>query len=152
MKALFQDIRFGIRQLIKMPGFSFTAIVSLALGIGATTAVFSVVYAILLDPYAYKDSDRMVHMRLTMPSGDLNGFGVTGTQWQELRKSPVVEDTFMEDDWSLTVTNASSSPYTLKIMTWCAGIATPIVLLYQGWTYWVFRKRIGTQHIADAVH
>jgi len=104
MKALFQDIRFGIRQLIKMPGFSFTAIVSLALGIGATTAVFSVVYAILLDPYPYKDSDRMVHMRLTMPSGDLNGFGLTGTQWQELRKSPVVEDTFMEDDWSLTVT------------------------------------------------
>jgi cytochrome d ubiquinol oxidase subunit II len=51
-------------------------------------------------------------------------------------------------DWSLTVTNASSSPYTLKIMTWCAGIATPLVLLYQGWTYWVFRKRIGTHHIA----
>ena len=106
MKALLQDIRFGIRQLIKMPGFSFTAIVSLALGIGATTAVFSVVYAILLDPYPYKDSDRMVHMRLTMPSGDLNGFGVTGTEWQELRKSPVVDDTFMEDDWNLTVTGA----------------------------------------------
>src|SRR3569833_521293 len=48
----------------------------------------------------------MIHMRLTMPSGDLNGFGVTGSQWQQLRKSPVVEDTFMEDDWSLTVTGA----------------------------------------------
>ena len=104
MKTMLQDIRFGIRQLIKMPGFSLTAIVSLALGIGATTAVFSVVYAILMDPYPYKDPDRMIHMRLTMPSGELNGFGVTGTQWQELRKSPVVEDTFMEDDWSLTVT------------------------------------------------
>ena len=106
MKALLQDIRFGIRQLIKIPGFSLTAIVSLALGIGATTAVFSVVYAILLDPYQYKDPDRMIHMRLLMPSGELNGFGITGTQWQELRKSPVVEDTFMEDDWSLTVTGA----------------------------------------------
>ena len=106
MKTLLQDIRFGTRQLIKMPGFSLTAIVSLALGIGATTAVFSVVYAILLDPYPYKDPDRMIHMRLTMPSGDLNGFGVTGNQWQQLRKSPVVEDTFMEDDWSLTVTGA----------------------------------------------
>ncbi len=52
----------------------------------------------------------------------------------------------------MTVTNASSSPYTLKIMTWLAVIATPLVLLYQGWTYWVFRKRIGTQHIADPVH
>ena len=106
MKTVFQDIRFAVRQLIKMPGFTLTAIVSLALGIGATTAVFSVVYAILMDPYPYKAPDRMIHMRLTMPSGDLNGFGVTGSQWQELRKSPVVEDTFLEDDWSLTVTGA----------------------------------------------
>ena len=50
MGTVLQDIRFGIRQLIKMPGFTLTAILSLALGIGATTAVFSVVYAILMDP------------------------------------------------------------------------------------------------------
>ncbi|MFC9130576.1 cytochrome d ubiquinol oxidase subunit II [Streptomyces sp. NPDC057099] len=65
---------------------------------------------------------------------------------------PNVMPSTLNPEWSLTVTNASSSPYTLKIMTWCAGIATPIVLLYQGWTYWVFRKRIGTQHIADPAH
>ncbi len=63
---------------------------------------------------------------------------------------PNVMPSSLDEQWSLTVTNASSSPYTLKIMTWCAGIATPLVLVYQGWTYWVFRKRIGTQHIADA--
>ncbi|HEY8980289.1 MAG TPA: cytochrome d ubiquinol oxidase subunit II [Streptomyces sp.] len=63
---------------------------------------------------------------------------------------PNVMPSTLNPDWSLTVTNASSSPYTLKIMTWCAAIATPIVMLYQGWTYWVFRKRIGTQHIAEA--
>ncbi|WP_053698906.1 cytochrome d ubiquinol oxidase subunit II [Streptomyces sp. NRRL F-5755] len=63
---------------------------------------------------------------------------------------PNVMPSSLNDSWSLTVSNASSSAYTLKIMTWCAGIATPVVLLYQGWTYWVFRKRIGTQHIADA--
>ncbi|MFE6158993.1 cytochrome d ubiquinol oxidase subunit II [Streptomyces sp. NPDC056486] len=65
---------------------------------------------------------------------------------------PNVMPSSLNEEWNLTVTNASSSPYTLKIMTWCAGIATPIVLLYQSWTYWVFRKRIGTQHIADAAH
>ncbi|MDQ0749714.1 cytochrome d ubiquinol oxidase subunit II [Streptomyces africanus] len=65
---------------------------------------------------------------------------------------PNVMPSTLNPDWSLTVTNASSSPYTLKIMTWCAAVATPIVMLYQGWTYWVFRKRIGTQHIADTVH
>ncbi|MFE5941070.1 cytochrome d ubiquinol oxidase subunit II [Streptomyces sp. NPDC056480] len=61
---------------------------------------------------------------------------------------PDVMPSSLNPEWSLTVTNASSSPYTLKIMTWCAAIATPLVLLYQSWTYWVFRKRIGTQHIA----
>ncbi|KUN34763.1 cytochrome C oxidase assembly protein [Streptomyces longwoodensis] len=65
---------------------------------------------------------------------------------------PNVMPSTLNEQWSLTVTNASSSPYTLKIMTWLAAIATPLVLLYQGWTYWVFRKRIGTQHIADAAH
>ncbi|MFJ3500265.1 MULTISPECIES: cytochrome d ubiquinol oxidase subunit II [unclassified Streptomyces] len=65
---------------------------------------------------------------------------------------PDVMPSSLNPEWSLTVTNASSSPYTLKIMTWCAAIATPLVLLYQSWTYWVFRKRIGTQHIADAAH
>ncbi|MDQ0951031.1 cytochrome d ubiquinol oxidase subunit II [Streptomyces phaeochromogenes] len=65
---------------------------------------------------------------------------------------PNVMPSSLNDEWSLTVTNASSSPYTLKIMTWCAVIATPVVMLYQGWTYWVFRKRIGTQHIAEAAH
>jgi cytochrome d ubiquinol oxidase subunit II len=65
---------------------------------------------------------------------------------------PNVMPSTLNPDWSLTVTNASSSPYTLKIMTWCAAIATPVVMVYQGWTYWVFRKRIGTQHIAETVH
>ncbi len=106
MRTVLQDLRYAIRQLVKMPGFSVTGILSLALGIGATTAVFSVVYAILMDPYPYAAPERMIHMRLTTPGGDLRGFGVTGTQWQQLRKSPVVEDTFMEDDWSLTVTGS----------------------------------------------
>jgi cytochrome bd ubiquinol oxidase subunit II len=48
---------------------------------------------------------------------------------------------------SLTVTNASSTPYTLTVMTWVAGIMTPIVVAYQGWTYWVFRKRLTVERI-----
>jgi hypothetical protein len=106
MKTLLQDIRYGLRQLVKMPGFTLTAVISLALGIGATTAVFSVVYSILMDPYPYAAPDRMVHMRLVTPKGDLNGFGLTMAQWQVIRKSPVVEDAFLEDDWSLTVTGS----------------------------------------------
>jgi cytochrome d ubiquinol oxidase subunit II len=49
--------------------------------------------------------------------------------------------------FSLTTTNASSTAYTLTIMTWVAAIFTPIVLVYTSWTYWTFRRRIGTHHI-----
>ncbi len=51
---------------------------------------------------------------------------------------------------SLTVTGAASSGYTLTVMTWLAAFGAPVVLLYQGWTYWVFRSRLGTRHIPKA--
>jgi cytochrome bd ubiquinol oxidase subunit II len=63
---------------------------------------------------------------------------------------PNVMPSTLNEAWSLTVDNASSTPYTLKIMTVVALVFTPLVLLYQSWTYWVFRKRIGTQHIPAA--
>ncbi|GAA1271099.1 cytochrome d ubiquinol oxidase subunit II [Kitasatospora nipponensis] len=65
---------------------------------------------------------------------------------------PDVMPSTLDPAYSLTVTNAASSPYTLKLMTVVAAVFTPLVLLYQGWTYWVFRKRIGVQHIPAAEH
>ncbi|MFJ4680933.1 cytochrome d ubiquinol oxidase subunit II [Kitasatospora sp. NPDC088783] len=65
---------------------------------------------------------------------------------------PDVMPSTLDGAWSLTVTNAASSPYTLKVMTVVAVVFTPLVLLYQGWTYWVFRRRIGVQHIPAAAH
>lgn len=50
---------------------------------------------------------------------------------------------------SLSISEAASTDYTLTVMTWVAVILTPIVLLYQGWTYWVFRKRISADHIPE---
>lgn len=66
---------------------------------------------------------------------------------------PDVMPSSLDPSWSLTTTNAASTPYTLKIMTWVAAVFAPIVLMYQGWTYWVFRKRITvapTEHALDA--
>ena len=60
---------------------------------------------------------------------------------------PDVMVSSLDPAWSLTTTNAASTPYTLKIMTWVAVAFTPIVVLYQSWSYWVFRRRIGVQHI-----
>ncbi|MPN42525.1 Cytochrome bd-I ubiquinol oxidase subunit 2 [bioreactor metagenome] len=55
---------------------------------------------------------------------------------------PRVMVSSLRPDWSLTIYNASSSPYTLKIMTIVALTLVPIVLAYQAWSYWVFRKRV----------
>jgi cytochrome d ubiquinol oxidase subunit II len=60
---------------------------------------------------------------------------------------PNVLPSTIADANSLTVTNASSTPYTLTVMTWVAVAFTPVVLAYQGWTYWVFRKRLTVDHI-----
>ncbi len=53
--------------------------------------------------------------------------------------------------YNLTIYNGSSSPYTLKVMTWAAAIFTPLVLVYQAWTYWVFRKRIFAESIPPSI-
>ncbi|GAA5065855.1 cytochrome d ubiquinol oxidase subunit II [Nocardia callitridis] len=53
--------------------------------------------------------------------------------------------------YDLTVYNASSTPYTLRVMSWAALVVTPVVVLYQGWTYWVFRKRISLEQIPPPI-
>lgn len=60
---------------------------------------------------------------------------------------PRVMVSSLKPEWSLTVYNASSSPYTLKIMTIVALTLVPVVLLYQGWTYWIFRHRVTAKHL-----
>jgi predicted permease len=104
MHTLLQDLRYSLRQLIRNPGFAMAAITSLALGIAATVAVFSVVWAVLMNPYPYAAPDRMVHMHLTDKTGQQLYFELTGPQWQVIRHSPAVEDSFMTDGWKLTVT------------------------------------------------
>ncbi|GAA2431190.1 cytochrome d ubiquinol oxidase subunit II [Streptomyces mauvecolor] len=56
---------------------------------------------------------------------------------------PAVMPSSLNPDWSLTVANSAAGPHTLKILTWVAGFMTPVVMGYQAWTYWVFRKRVG---------
>jgi cytochrome d ubiquinol oxidase subunit II len=61
---------------------------------------------------------------------------------------PNVMPSTLDPVWSLTVTNAASTPYTLKVLTVIAGIFLPLVMLYQGWTYWVFKKRVTVERVA----
>src|SRR5215472_5592660 len=100
MQVLLQDIRYALRQFMHNPGFTLTALVSLALGIGATTAVFSVIYAALVNPYPYPNADRIV--RLTVENGDFAN--LNGPQIQQVRQLSVVESVLAMDFHALTMT------------------------------------------------
>jgi putative ABC transport system permease protein len=106
MHSVWQDLRYAARQLIGSIGFTLTALVSLACGIAATTAVFSVVWAVVVQPYPYANPDRMAHLALGdfNSSGHYNGFAITVPQWQELRKVPAIEDSILTRFEDLTIT------------------------------------------------
>jgi len=100
------DVRFSFRELRKRPGLAVTAILSLALGIGATTAVFSVIYGLLVNPYPYKGADRMVHLVVINEKGDDWWIGVTGPQLRILRQAKCIESAAATwGTWNLTTTD-----------------------------------------------
>jgi len=105
MASLWTDLRFTVRELRKRPGFTLTAVLSLALGIGATSAVFSVIYAVLIDPFPYPGSDRIMEIRLVDREGHDRFAGPTGPQADVLRQARSTEDVVLMDWWNLTTTD-----------------------------------------------
>jgi len=106
MRTLLQDLRFSYREWRKRPGLTLTAVLSLALGIGTTTAVFSVIYALLVNPFPYYAADRMVHLVLLNERGEDWWPGITGPQLKLLSQAQCVENaaaTF--GTWNLTTTD-----------------------------------------------
>lgn len=85
METLWQDVRYGARTFLRAPGFTLTAVLALALGIGANTAVFSVVYAVLLKPLPYPNPDALLFIRDTYPAVPLASVSVAKLEALESR-------------------------------------------------------------------
>ena len=105
MSTVLADLRFAARELRRRPGFALTAVLSLALGIGATSAVFSVIYGILLNPFPYAGADRMMQLVLVDRAGRLRFPAVTGAQFEQLRQARGLESVVAEGGWNLTTTD-----------------------------------------------
>src|SRR5438477_3367360 len=94
---LFQDLRFSSRMLRKSPGFAVVVILTIALGIGATTAIFSVVDATLLRPLPYSKSEQLVSVQDNFPGVGAQDVGLSEPEWQDLQRSGIFE--FVSPTW-----------------------------------------------------
>ncbi|MFL6301143.1 MAG: ABC transporter permease [Terriglobales bacterium] len=93
METLFQDIRYGLRQLVKNPTFTIVAVLTLALGVGANTAIFSIVNAVLLRSLPFPDPDRLVRINFNNPGVGLRGVRFSVPELDDLRtQTDVFED------------------------------------------------------------
>jgi predicted permease len=104
MQVLLQDLRYSLRQFMNNPGFTVSAVVSLALGIGATTAVFNVIYAALVNPYPYPNAGRIVRLTLESKQGWDDWTNLNGSQIQQVRQLKVVESVLAMDFHAMTMT------------------------------------------------
>ncbi|MDB5034528.1 MAG: hypothetical protein JWQ98_1769 [Chlorobi bacterium] len=108
METFLQDIRFGARTLLKNPGFTAVALLALTLGIGANTAIFSVVNTVLLKSLPYGDPDRLVYLWSTPPHGAAGQFPATALdfrEWRQRSRSFTGIAARMQQSFNLTANN-----------------------------------------------
>jgi predicted permease len=164
LRTIVQDLRFALRQLRKSPGYAAVVVGSLALGIGASVAVFSVVHAVLLDPFPYKDANRMVHVELKQKNSDPDRYdylSITSTDFPLLQRLPAVDDVFLAENRMQALTgdalpvSVNAGYYSSNLFTYMGvppvlgreftpadatgGIATPVAVL--GNLFW--KKQYG---------
>ena len=105
MQILRQDLSYGARMLLKKPMFTLVAVITLALGIGANTAIFSVVNAVLLRALPYHNPDRLIVLSTITPSGDPDGLSIPEADDYRSRM-PSLEDLVAFQSQSVNVTGS----------------------------------------------
>src|SRR5260370_22109043 len=101
METLLADVRHSFRVLIKSPGFTIVAVLALALGIDANTAIFSVIDRVLLAPLPFPDSERIMRVQRKFPNG--NGSSVSIPKFMPWRKSRTLQSMDADDFGSDTL-------------------------------------------------
>src|SRR5262245_4481604 len=109
MQTLWQDLRYGARMLSKKPSFTLIAIITLALGIGANTALFSVVNAVLLRPLPYQDPARLVMLYERQPARGLERNAVGGHEYPEWKNQSQAFEQMAAITWSGGVHNLTGA-------------------------------------------
>jgi predicted permease len=104
LELFWQDVRFALRQFSKNRRFATVCILTLALGIGAQTTIYTVIHAVLIDPYPYRSAMRMVHLHLYDKDPAPYDLSLSGPQFAEFEKSPVLDGAIAEDIYTMSLT------------------------------------------------
>src|SRR5262245_14549919 len=113
MQNLLQDIRYALRMLLKKPGFTVVAVITLALGIGANTAIFSVVNGVLLRPLPYKEPDRLVRIYSEFPTMNLRKFWISVPEYLDIQKEASSWDSI--GAWSANGVNIETTGEPIRV-------------------------------------
>ena len=111
---LSQDLSYAFRQLVRHRIYALTAIASMALGIGATAAVYSVLYGVLIDPYPYRDAKRLAFVTIRTKQGR-GEIPFTVAEADQLQKTKSVESVLLQDDASMVATDGEI-PQSVKVL------------------------------------
>src|SRR5438309_9441280 len=114
LESLVQDVRFAFRSLARSPGFTSVAALSLALGIMATTAMYSVIYACIIDPFPYKDVDTLMSVQVSEPGQRRWGVYYNTDQFLEIAERNTIFQGVMASTISDVLWTGKGEPQRLR--------------------------------------